>query len=68
MSPCSRGCCWSPYGCALSGTCACHWGDWLKVAAPSSGAVITHRDPTANEAIGNITRERRGHQNPRSKQ
>lgn len=23
-APCGRGCCWTPYSCAKSKTCACH--------------------------------------------
>jgi len=63
VTPCARGCCWSPFGCALARECDCHWGDWLANAAQTAnnGAVTTYRDPTANTAIANADRgNRRG--------
>ena len=61
MTPCTRGCCWSPYGCAKARECSCHWGDWLHTAAAqaNNGAVTTYRDPTANQAVNNIMRKQR---------
>jgi hypothetical protein len=60
MTPCSRGCCWSPYGCARSRECECHWADWLTTAAQAAnnGAVTAYRDPTSQEAIYNIEKAR----------
>lgn len=60
MTPCARGCCWTAFQvCSRQRDCRCHWGDWLTTAATNNGAVITHRDPTANQAIGNIMKERK---------
>lgn len=61
MTPCARGCCWNPYGCALSRQCPCHW-DERNGYAPTiaGGAIATHPDPTANKAIGNVMRGKSG--------
>ena len=62
MTTCTRGCCWSPYGCAKARECECHWGGWLATAAQNAnnGAVTTYRDPTAKQAIYNIERAKKG--------
>ncbi len=44
--------------CARAYSCACHWGDWLQTARATGGADRTYRDPTANQAIGNVMKER----------
>lgn len=59
MTSCARGCCWTPFGCALARHCPCHWGDWLTSATPTGGADATYRDPTSREAIANVMRETR---------
>jgi hypothetical protein len=56
MTPCARGCCWTPYGCAQARNCACHWDQ----RAPSRNSPNVHADPTANQAIGNVMKEMRG--------
>jgi len=57
MTPCARGCCWSPYGCAKARDCNCHWGDWLQ--PKDNSHIHKHRDPTANKAIARADRARR---------
>jgi hypothetical protein len=57
MRPCARGCCWSPFGCALARACSCHFGEQRPTL--KGGAEATYRDPTANEAIGNVMKEGR---------
>lgn len=57
MTPCARSCCWTPFSCASGRSCACHW-DERKPASRTNGTV-TYRDPTANEAVNNIMRERK---------
>ena len=57
MTPCARGCCWSPFSCARAYTCACHWDD--KRPATSGGADATYADPTSRDAIRNVMKERR---------
>lgn len=61
MTPCARGCCWVPMAgvCARNRSCACHWAD-ARPAMVSGGALATYPDPTANQAIGNVMKERRG--------
>lgn len=64
MSPCQRGCCWSPYACAKQRECACHsptLAQWLGAPVPDNVTPIRlrHKDPTANKAIHNVMRERR---------
>lgn len=59
MTPCARGCCWSPWMCSKNRACECHWDD-ARPAIITGGALATHRDPTAAEAIYNIEKERRG--------
>jgi hypothetical protein len=56
MNPCARGCCWSPYSCALDRSCACHW-DERKPSLAAGNTAGRHRDPTANEAINNVMKE-----------
>jgi hypothetical protein len=58
MTPCARGCCWSPYACSKARACSCHWGDWLTTQPANNGAVVTYRDPTANQAVGNVMKAR----------
>ena len=58
MTPCARGCCWSPYGCAKARDCDCHWGDWLLQPKDNSN-IHKHRDPTANKAIARADRARK---------
>jgi hypothetical protein len=59
MTSCARGCCWTAFQvCARNQTCSCHWGDWLT-APVSGGADRTYRDPTANQAIGNVMKGRK---------
>lgn len=50
MTPCARGCCWTPTICARNRTCPCHWGESPRTEPRTSDA-RTHSDPTANEAI-----------------
>ena len=57
MSPCARGCCWTPFSCASARTCACHWED--KKPAPRGSDSRKFSDPTANEAIRNVMKENR---------
>ena len=57
MTPCARGCCWSPFSCAKERSCACHW-DERKPTSRSNGTV-TYRDPTAEQAVSNVMKERR---------
>lgn len=62
MTPCARGCCWSPYGCAKANTCDCHptpITEWLGTKTDEPHVKLTHRDPTANQAVGNIMRAQR---------
>lgn len=59
LSPCARGCCWTPFGCAKPSECKCHWGDCLLTTPQNNGPVTTYRDPTSNQAIRNITRNER---------
>lgn len=60
MTPCARSCCWVPMAgvCAKARTCPCHWDE--RAHGGLAGTAGTHRDPTANEAIGNVMKERRG--------
>jgi hypothetical protein len=61
MSNCRRGCCWTPHqACARARECPCHWGDWLITAAQhtNNGPVTTYSDPTSNQAINNVMKER----------
>lgn len=61
MTPCKRGCCWTPMAgvCARSRECDCHWGDWLTPQTPDTGRTISHRDPTGNEAVARAMRGKR---------
>jgi len=56
MTPCARGCCWSPFGCAKARECDCHWGDWLLTPQGKRGSAATYRNPTENQAIANVMR------------
>ena len=63
MKPCKRGCCWSPYGCATASECDCHptpLTDWLGTPANEPTNRLGHRDPTANQAVMNVMRQRKG--------
>jgi len=55
MTPCARGCCWTPFSCASTRTCACHW-DERKPGTRSNGTV-NYSDPTATQAVNNVTKE-----------
>lgn len=57
MTPCARGCCWSPFGCARARECDCHWADWLTTPK-KTGHTITYRDPTGNTAARNADRRK----------
>jgi hypothetical protein len=60
VTSCGRGCCFTGLQvCARAYTCACHWED-RRPAAIKGGAAGVHRDPTANEAIHNVMRDKRG--------
>lgn len=62
MTSCARGCCWSPYGCARAKECDCHpptITEWLGTRADEAPVRLTHSDPTANQALRNITRQQR---------
>lgn len=52
MSPCARGCCWTPTLCARQRDCACHWED--KKPRTRTNGTNTYSDPTANEAVRNV--------------
>jgi len=59
LSPCARGCCWTQWQvCSRASECACHWGDWLLTAPADGSHTPPYRDPTAGEAIYNISKER----------
>jgi len=67
MTPCARGCCWTPMAgvCARSHACACHpqaLDNWLGTPTTEPTNRLGHRDPTANQAIGNVMRARRKEQ------
>lgn len=57
MSPCARGCCWSPYSCALDRTCACHWDE--RRATSRNNGTNTYSDPTATQAVHNVMKATR---------
>jgi len=61
MTPCKRGCCWTPMDgvCAKARECDCHWGDWLTIPKPTTGRSTPYRDPTGNEAVHNAMRTTR---------
>lgn len=62
MTPCARGCCWSPYGCARAKECACHpptLTEWLGTSTDEPAVRRTHADPTGNQAVNNIMRQQR---------
>lgn len=59
MSPCARGCCFTGLQvCAKARSCACHW-DERRPGSRSNGTV-TYRDPTAEQAVSNVMKERKG--------
>lgn len=57
MSPCARGCCWTPTICARQRDCPCHWEE--RKPRNRGTDTNTHPDPTATQAIRNIMKERR---------
>lgn len=60
MTTCARGCCYTGLEvCAHAYSCACHWEARIP-AAVKGGADATYRDPTAQEAIANVMRTRKG--------
>lgn len=62
MTSCARGCCWSPFGCGKARECDCHPAPlttWLGTPTDEPAGRLNHRDPTANTAIRNITRQQR---------
>lgn len=52
MTPCARGCCWTPYSCAANRSCACHWDE--RKPGGQVGSAVVHKDPTADQAIRNV--------------
>ena len=56
MTPCHRGCCWTPFSCATNRSCTCHEDEQ---SGGRRGIAYTHADPTASQAIGNIMKERK---------
>jgi len=65
MTPCKRGCCWTPMDgvCAKARECGCHTetlAHWLGIKTTDEPPVrLPHRDPTANQAIANAMRTTR---------
>lgn len=57
-SPCARGCCYTGLQvCARAYSCACHQEaltGWLHAPTTEAPVRLGHRDPTANQAIGNV--------------
>jgi hypothetical protein len=52
VTPCARGCCWTPLACARQRACLCHVED-LK-PPPKGSDSKRYSDPTATQAIRNI--------------
>lgn len=58
MTPCARGCCWTAFQvCAKARECDCHpkpLPEWLGTKTDEPPLRLGHKDPTANQAIGNV--------------
>jgi hypothetical protein len=55
---CARGCCFTGLSvCARAYSCKCHWASQRPTRTPG-GADRTYRDPTANQAIGNVMKQK----------
>lgn len=61
MTPCARGCCWTPFSCAKGRDCRCHRDEHTRKTerdALKTASRITYKDPVPREAIWNLERAR----------
>lgn len=56
VTPCQRGCCWSPFACATGRKCGCHAADPELPKNEPPVTRITYTDHVPGTAINNIMR------------